>query len=103
MDKENKELSEIESFRNIREYRFKIPLMGHLSINILIRKIIDLSEIVKYLEVDFCIISQTAINEIFPSQQFVINILRLGLGKIGTIMEVVLWNLSERVLFVRVK
>ena len=46
LNEENKDLSEMESFRNIRKKYFKNPLMGYLNINSLRNKIIDLREIV---------------------------------------------------------
>ena len=75
--------------------------MGYLNINSIRNKIIDLREIVKYLELDSSVISETKNNESFPSQQFAMD--GLLLGKIGTAIEAVCQNLSERVLFVKDK
>ena len=44
LNKENKEWSDIECFRNLRKKHFKKPLMEYLSINNLISKTTDLRE-----------------------------------------------------------
>ena len=84
MNEENKELSEMESFRNIRKKYFKNPLMGYLNINSLRNKIVDLREIVKYLELDYLVISQKLMKAFYHSSLLWI----LGQGKIGTVMGV---------------
>ena len=84
MNEENKELSEMESFRNIRKKDFKNPLMGYLNINSLRNKIVDLREIVKYLELDYLVISQKLMKAFYHSSLLWI----LGQGKIGTVMGV---------------
>ena len=58
----------MESYRNIKKKYFKNPLMGYLNINNLRNKTIDLREIAKYLELDYFVISETKIDESFPSQ-----------------------------------
>ena len=73
MNEENKELPEMESFRNMRKKYFKNPLMGSFNINNLRNKITDLREIVKYLELDYYVIRETKIDESFTSQQFAMN------------------------------
>ena len=80
MNEENKELSGMESFWNIRKKYFKNPLLGYLNINNLRNKIIDLREIVKYLELDYFVISQVKINESFLSQPFAMDIVEIGGG-----------------------
>ena len=60
----------MENFQNMKKKYFKNPLMGHLNINSLRNKII-VTEIVKHLELDYFVISETKIDENFPSQQFV--------------------------------
>ena len=75
--------------------------MGCLNISSLRNKIIVLREIVKYLELDYFVISKTKINESFPSQQFAVDNFEIRLGKIG--MGAVCQNFSERVLFVKDK
>ena len=74
----------MESFRNIRKKYFKNPLMGYLSINSLRNKIVDLREIVKYLELDYLVISQKLMKAFYHSRLLWI----LGQGKIGTVMGV---------------
>ena len=69
-NKENKELSEMESFRNVIKNVLKALWIGYLNINSLRNKIIDLKEIIKYLELDYFVISETKIDESFASQQF---------------------------------
>ena len=49
----------MESFRNIKRKYFKSPLVGYLIINSLRNKIIDLREIIKFLELDYFVISET--------------------------------------------
>ena len=89
MNEENKELSEMESFRTIRKRYFKNRLMSYLNINSLRKKIINLREVEKFLELDYFVISETNIDESFSSQQFTMDNLRSTLEKIGTVMEVV--------------
>ena len=62
----------MENFQNMKKKYFKNPLMGHLNINSLRNKII-VREIVKHLELDYFVISETKIDENFPSQQFVMD------------------------------
>ena len=56
-------------FQTGKKY-FKNYLMGYLNINSIRNQIIDLREIVKYLELDSFVISKAKNNESFPSQQF---------------------------------
>ena len=79
----------MESFRTIRKRHFKNPLMSYLNINSLRKKIINLREVEKFLELDYFVISETNIDESFSSQQFTMDNLRSALEKIGTVMEVV--------------
>ena len=44
--------------------------MGYLNTNSLRNKIIDLTEILKYLELYYFVISETKIDKSFPSKQF---------------------------------
>ena len=63
--------------------------MSYLNINSLRKKIINLREVEKFLELDYFVISETNIDESFSSQQFTMDNLRSTLEKIGTVMEVV--------------
>ena len=63
--------------------------MSYLNINSLRKKIINLREVEKFLELDYFVISETNIDESFSSQQFTMDNLRPTLEKIGTVMEVV--------------
>ena len=45
-------------------------LFGYLNINSLRNKTIDLTEIISYLQLDYFILSETTINDSFPSAQF---------------------------------
>ena len=45
-------------------------LIGYLNINSLRNKIIDLREIISYLQLDHFVLSETKINDGFPSVQF---------------------------------
>ena len=63
--------------------------MSYLNINSLRKKIINLREVEKFLELDYFVISETNIDESFSSQQFTMDNLRSALEKIGTVMEVV--------------
>ena len=58
----------MESFWNIRKKDFENPLIDYLKINSLRNKIIDLREIVKYVELDYFVIGETKIDESFLSQ-----------------------------------
>ena len=49
------------------------PLLGYLNINSLRNKIIDLREIIHYLNLDYFVLSETKIDSSFPSAQFAIN------------------------------
>ena len=62
MNEENRELSETERFRKIMKKYFKNPLIGYIKINSLRKKIFDLREIVKYLELHYFVISETKID-----------------------------------------
>ena len=44
-------------------------LIGYLNINSLRNKIIDLREIISYLQLDYFVLSETKINDSFPSAQ----------------------------------
>ena len=58
----------MERFWNIRKKYFENPLMDYFKINSLRNKIIDLREIVKYVELDYFVIGETKIDESFLSQ-----------------------------------
>ena len=58
----------MESFWNIRKKDFENPLIDYLKINSLRNKIIDLREIVKYVELHYFVIGETKIDESFLSQ-----------------------------------
>ena len=49
------------------------PLLGYLNINSLRNKIIDLGEIIQYLNLDYFVLSETKIDSSFPSSQFAID------------------------------
>ena len=60
----------------LRTERLKLnenPLLGYLNINSLRNKIIDLREIIHYLNLDYFVLSETKIDSSFPSAQFAIN------------------------------
>ena len=60
----------------LRTERLKLnenPLLGYLNINSLRNKIIDLREIIHYLNLDYFVLSETKIVSSFPSAQFAIN------------------------------
>ena len=57
----------MEDLRNIRKKYFKNSLTGYLNINSPRNKILDLREIVKYLELGYFVLSETNIDESFPS------------------------------------
>ena len=50
------------------------PLIGNLNINSLRNKIIDVREVIRKLSLDYFVISETKLNESFPSAQFNISI-----------------------------
>ena len=56
----------------LHDLRLKYPknlLIGYLNINSLRNKIIDLREIISYLQLDYFVLSETKINDSFPSAQ----------------------------------
>ena len=56
-----------------RDFRLKYPrdlLIAYLNINRLRSKIIDLREIISYLQFDYFVLSETKIKDSFPSAQF---------------------------------
>ena len=79
----------MRDFQNLRAKYFKNPLISYLNINSVRNKIIDLKEIVKYLKLNYFVISETKIDERFSPQQLLWATWRLGLGKIRTVMGVV--------------
>ena len=62
-------------FEAIRENRLKYvnnPLIGYLNINSLRNKIVDLREIILELSLDYLVLSETKIDQSFPTAQFYI-------------------------------
>ena len=62
-------------FEVVRENRLKNvnnPLIGYLNINSLRNKIVDLREIILGLSLDYLVLSETKIDESFPTAQFYI-------------------------------
>ena len=63
------------AFRALRENRLKYvnnPLIGYLNINGLRNKIVDLKKIILELSLDYLVLSETKINQSFPTAQFYI-------------------------------
>ena len=68
----NENLSEEIGLQQLQEDRLKhckYPLIGYLNINSLRNKISDLRVIMKTLSLDYLILSETKIDEIFPTSQ----------------------------------
>ena len=64
-------------FEAVRENRLKYannPLIGYLKINSLRNKIVDLREIILELSFDYFVLSETKIDESFPTAQFYIKV-----------------------------
>ena len=62
-------------FEAVRENRLKYvnnPLIGYLNINSLRNKIVDLREIILELPLDYLVLSETKIDQSFPTVQFYI-------------------------------
>ena len=62
-------------FEAIRENRLKYvnnPLIGYLNINSLRNKIVDLREIILELSLDYLVLSETKIDQSFPTAQLYI-------------------------------
>ena len=62
-------------FEAVRENRLKYvnnPLIGYLNINSLRNKIVDLREIILELSLDYLVLSETKIDQSFPTAQFYI-------------------------------
>ena len=57
----------------MHDFRLKYPrnsLIAYLNINSLRNKIIDHREVISYLQLDYFVLSETKINNSFPSAQF---------------------------------
>ena len=74
----NTHLTEIQ-----KKKHFKNPSIGYLNINSLRNKITDITDVAKYLELDYIVISETKMMKAFHISNFLSTILRLGKGKIG--------------------
>ena len=61
-----------EALRESRLKSVKNPLIGHLNINSLRSKIVDLREIILELSLDYFVLSKTKIDQSFPKAQFYI-------------------------------
>ena len=62
-------------YEALRENRLKYlnnPLIGHLNINSLRNKIVDLREIILELSLYYLVLSETKIDQSFPTAQFYI-------------------------------
>ena len=61
---------------------YKNPLIGYLNINSLRNKVLDLGIIMQELQLDYFVISETKLNESFPTSQFQIDGYDIRAGKI---------------------
>ena len=61
---------DLEKLRDARLRYLKQPLIAYLNINSLRNKVIDLKEIVGYLSPDYLVLSETKLDNSFPSAQF---------------------------------
>ena len=59
--------------KNLRLKCCQNPLFGFLNINTLRNKIIDLREVIRELSLDYFVLSETKLNDSFPSAQFKID------------------------------
>ena len=78
-------LSEETGLQQLQEDRLKHPknqLIGYLNINSLRNKITDLRVIMKTLSLDYLILSETKIDESFPTSQFNVKVMKSELGVI---------------------
>ena len=67
------EIEQAEDLQILHDFRLKYPrnsLIVYLNINSLWNKIIDLMEIISYLQLDYFVLSETKINNSFPFAQF---------------------------------
>ena len=68
--------SSAADLKTLQDDRLKLihnPLIANLNINSLRNKVIDLGEILKDLPLDYIVISETKLDEIFPNSQFKLN------------------------------
>ena len=61
---------DLEKLRDARLRYLKQPLIAYLNINSLRNKVIDLKEIVGHLSPDYLVLSETKLDDSFPSAQF---------------------------------
>ena len=69
-DSNEDKLPDLEKLRDARLRYLKQPLFAYLNINSLRNKVIDLKEIVGYLSPDYLVLSETKLDDSFPSAQF---------------------------------
>ena len=70
---ENSVSNENSDLQILGKKRLKYPhnmLIGYFSINSLRNKIIDVREVIRKLSIDYFVISETKLDEPFPSEQF---------------------------------
>ena len=61
---------DLEKLRDARLRYLKQPLIAYLNINSFRNKVIDLTNIVGYLSPDYLVLSETKLDDSFPSAQF---------------------------------
>ena len=69
-DSDEDKSPDLEKLRDARLRYLKQPLIAYLNINSLRNKVIDLKEIVGYLSPDYLVLSETKLDDSFPSAQF---------------------------------
>ena len=62
--------NEIMALKELKMNHYCNPLLAHLNTNSLRYKIIDLRELLDYTDIDFISISETKLDNFFPSVQF---------------------------------
>ena len=61
---------DLQILRDLRLKYLRSLLFGYLNIKSLRKKIIDLREIIYYLQLNYFVLSETKVNDSFPSGQF---------------------------------
>ena len=56
--------------KELKMNHYRNPLLAHLNVNSLRYKIIDLRELLDCIDIDFISISETKLDDSFPSAQF---------------------------------
>ena len=71
-------------------------MIGYLNINSLQNKLTDLRVILKYLSLNYFVLSETKLNESFANAQFTLDGYEIRTGRVEINLEEVSWVCSKR-------